>query len=620
MTHRTGRLRRAGVAAVAALTGLAGVALTAGPAGADADFQFTRLFGADRYGTAAAIAADSFGGGAGTVILATGETFPDALAGNYLAGLEGAPILLTTRDALPEVTANAIDDLGATRVVILGGVAAVSQAVENQVDAMPAGGGTIEVERVYGADRYGTAAAIANEAGVDAVGSVNGDRTAIVATGQQFPDALAGGPVSYAAGLPTILTEAGTLTKAAADALDGLGIENVVLLGGTAAVSQKVEDDIKAMGIDVARLAGADRAETATKIADFGMEDVFDGGALFDGAHVNLARGDRFPDALTGGPHGGEDIAPILLALSPDVLGTSTCTWLEDNAATLQTGHIFGGVAAISTAVENEAERCAGAPAAIDVSPQSSTAAFGTNANPDSPDLTVTVTNTAGDEVTLANNDVRYRVYRQAAGSSASCTTSPGGDPVAVGGSTASGSEATVSYVAPADPTGNTGDTVRDCVVVFYDANGNGSLDAGELVTVATVTYTDETGPATLDLTSADTTLAYGEDTAITGTVEDQTGTAVNGAPIRWEVYRNGSTSAAEVGTATTNASGEFTIAYTGPNTDANDRVVACVNDPATTGCDVEFGSGGSIVSVGDTPADTILIRWRDVTTATAID
>lgn len=620
MTHRTGRLRRAGVAAVAALTGLAGTALTAGPARADADFAFTRLFGADRYGTAAAIATGSFPEGADTVILATGETFPDALVGNYLAGVEGAPILLTTRDALPEVTADAIEDLGAARVVILGGVAAVSETVEDQVDAMPAGGGTIEVERVYGADRYATAAAIANEAGVDAVGNVNGDRSAIVATGEQFPDALAGGPVSYAAGLPTILTQATTLTPTAADALDGLGIENVVLLGGTAAVSQQVEDDIKAMGIDVTRLAGADRAETATKIADFGMDDVFDGGPLFDATHVNLARGDRFPDALTGGPHGGEDTAPILLALSPDVLGTSSCTWLEDNAPTLQTGHIFGGVAAVSGAVENEAEGCAGAPAAIDVSPQTATAAFATPEDPNSPQFTVTVTNSAGDPVTLANDDVRYRVYRQAAGSSASCTTTPGGDPVAAGGSTASGSTATFTYTGPQDPSAGSGDTIRDCVVVFYDANGNGTLDAGELVTVATVTYTDETGPATLDLTSADTTLAYGDTTAITGTVEDQTGTAVSGAAIRWEVYRNGSTSAAEVGTATTDTSGAFTIAYTGPNADANDRVVACVDDPATTGCDVEFGSGGTIVSVGDTPADTILIRWRDLTSAAAVD
>ena len=95
----------------------------------------TRIWGSDRYSTSAATSRLSFAGGAGTVYLASGTQFPDALAGGAIGGWLGSPILLTSRTSLPSSVLTEINRLNATRVVILGGTAAVSDTVERQVAA-----------------------------------------------------------------------------------------------------------------------------------------------------------------------------------------------------------------------------------------------------------------------------------------------------------------------------------------------------------------------------------------------------------------------------------------------------------------------------------------------------
>ena len=70
----------------------------------------------------------------------------------------------------------------------------------------------------------------------------------------------------------------------------------------------------------------------------------------FDGAHVNLARGDDYPDALAGGPHAGEELSPVLLTSSSTVLGPMTRAWLTMHSSTLLDGHLFGGTSAMNCA------------------------------------------------------------------------------------------------------------------------------------------------------------------------------------------------------------------------------------------------------------------------------
>lgn len=361
------KLRRLAVALLAAATATAGLLPLGGaPAGAVAGFSWDRLDGQDRFDTARRIAVDTFGQ-ANTVLLARADLFPDALSGSYLAGSTdtGAPILLTEVNRLPQATNEALATLGTERVILLGGPAAISAAVEAELRSR-----NFDVERVGGRDRFETSQQIAERLGSTNVGQVDGDRTAIVASGRNFPDALAGGPLGFASRLPTLLTDTNSLPQPTRNALTNLSIRRVFLLGGTAAVSANVESQLREMGITVERLGGANRQGTAVIIAETAIDRLG-----FDDTHVNLARGDHFADALSGGPHAGDESnrgsepgaapAPIVLALSPTILSAETRDFLTNRSSTLRDGHIFGGTAAISDAVADEAARAAGAGRAV---------------------------------------------------------------------------------------------------------------------------------------------------------------------------------------------------------------------------------------------------------------
>lgn len=368
---KKGYFRRAGVAALASLTAVVGLVPLATGAGAATGFVWTRFGGADRYETARLVAQSRFVT-ADTVLLAVGDPFPDALAGNFLAGNVGAPILLTTKESLHAQARTGLANLRAKNVVILGGTDAVSAQVQTDLQNTTSTaqvGGPIVVRRVGGTDRFHTARLLATDSATT-VGFVNGLRTAIVATGTTFPDALAGGPLAWAGKLPILLTEGGaaTLNSNVAPALQSLNIQHVIVLGGESVIPASAVTAIQqARGgsptITTVRLGGADRTETARLIADYAVSELG-----FSKTHVNLARGDDFPDALVGGPHGGIEKAPIILAVNPTTLSTSANTgaarYLSDNQPTLLNGDIFGGLLAISQAVEDQSKNIAGGGAA----------------------------------------------------------------------------------------------------------------------------------------------------------------------------------------------------------------------------------------------------------------
>jgi putative cell wall-binding protein len=314
---------------------------------ASTNFAFTRLAGADRYDTARVIAERTFGTSSG-VMLATGERFPDALAGAYAAGLAGGPILLTTSNSLTPTTATALHDLQTAKIAILGGPQAVSAAVENDLVARG-----YQVVRLGGVDRYDTARIIAEFAGTDFIGTIGGRRVALVAGGEDphFPDALSGSPMADAQHYPTLLTKTATLSDAARRGLSDLGIGDVFVLGGPAAVSDNVVAQIQGMGITVQRLGGKDRTDTAVQVANFERDNL-----QFSTSHVELARGDLFPDSLSGGPHAGHERAPVLLTEDPGTLGPYTSNWLAGHAGPLADGHIFGGDEAITPSTQSQAE------------------------------------------------------------------------------------------------------------------------------------------------------------------------------------------------------------------------------------------------------------------------
>jgi len=303
-----------------------------------------QLAGGDRYATAARIAQETFDA-APTVVLASGaaRNFADALTGNYLAGAEDAPILLTEPGSLPAATQSALTALGSDRVVIVGGPTAVSTAVEEQLALLG-----YDVDRLGGADRYATAAMVASEVGDSAaevpVGELDGQRTAILGNGQDFPDILAAGPISYAEQFPIMITRPGSLPAATRAVLQNLEIERVIIVGGPAAVSARVQRELEGVVDDVDRIGGTTRFSTAVLLAEFAY-DVLD----FDDAHIELARSDDFADALAGGAHAGTHRAPIVLTL-PAALHPVTRDFIAARSGTLTSGHSFGGPEAVSDA------------------------------------------------------------------------------------------------------------------------------------------------------------------------------------------------------------------------------------------------------------------------------
>lgn len=361
--HQLRRRRRTAVTLSVALAAL-GLAIVA-PVSAVEDVESVRIAGKDRFETAAKIASAAFPTGSNTVLVASGRAYPDALAGAAL----GLPLLLTERDELPAATTVALDDLDPDTVMILGGTAAVSQNVEDGIESLG-----YAVTRIAGADRYETAADIAESIGADNVNALDGMPTAIIATGLGFADALAGGPIatgdSSNDAFPILLVS-DEVPESTSAALDALGIEQVIILGGSAAVSPSVEADLKDQtGNDAVRLAGENRYSTAVDIAEFAIESLD-----FPAEEVLLASGLVFADALAGGPLGGVRQAPMLLT-DPAQLSSETEAFLVDHADTIETVIALGGTAAVSQGALDAAEAAAETPPetrtneTLDVTPQ----------------------------------------------------------------------------------------------------------------------------------------------------------------------------------------------------------------------------------------------------------
>ena len=89
----------------------------------------SRIAGADRYATAAAVSRAHFKAGVAVAYLATGQNFPDALSGSAAAGSRGGPVLLVNRDGIPSATATELARLKPGRIILLGSGSAISDRV-----------------------------------------------------------------------------------------------------------------------------------------------------------------------------------------------------------------------------------------------------------------------------------------------------------------------------------------------------------------------------------------------------------------------------------------------------------------------------------------------------------
>lgn len=290
-----------------------------------------RLSGKDRFGTAAAICRE-YWSYSNFVILASSNNFPDALAGVTLAyGLE-APILLTEKDYINPAAMAEIQRLDSSNIIILGGTGAISSKVETTLKK------TYNVYRIYGADRIKTAVAIGDE-----IIQSSDNHLVFLTTGANYPDALSIGPIAADYGCPILFSDKNVLSADTKNAILKWGIENVFIIGGTGAISKSVEDQLKAMGQNVARISGEDRYETSLKIADEFLENM-------DPDYITIATGANFPDALAAGP-----LAAVKNSLMLLVNNSSSNTDLKNFISSNNFGNMYtiGGTGVISDAQMN---------------------------------------------------------------------------------------------------------------------------------------------------------------------------------------------------------------------------------------------------------------------------
>jgi putative cell wall-binding protein len=152
-------------------------------------------------------------------------------------------------------------------------------------------------ERVAGADRRATAAKVADRT-LMALRAVNRvyDRTVLLSGQEGWADALVGGALSAKKGWPLLLTERSTLSTETSAAIAAMDVNRVFVLGGSGTVSDGIVGGLKAKGITVERLAGADRYTTALAVAAKGA---YYGMSWYS---VAVASGSSYADAIASGP------------------------------------------------------------------------------------------------------------------------------------------------------------------------------------------------------------------------------------------------------------------------------------------------------------------------------
>jgi uncharacterized repeat protein (TIGR02543 family) len=281
-----------------------------------------------------------------TVVIATGQDFPDALAAAPLAGACRSPVLLTQASSVPAATLAEIERLGATRAIVIGGPGVVTPAAVSQVAA--AVGGASRVERIYGADRYATAAAVTAK-----ILSVHPaiDHTFFLATGTDYPDAMAAGADAWATVRPILLTNGATVPAATLNAVSSLSATRVVVLGGTGVVPEPAVTAVKARMLAPkasVRLAGTNRYETACAVAEWAGDN-----EGLSWTTVGVATGANYPDALGAGPVSAARSGNVLL-VEPTRLPDATAAILDEHKATVMDAMLFGGDGAISASVRAE--------------------------------------------------------------------------------------------------------------------------------------------------------------------------------------------------------------------------------------------------------------------------
>ncbi|HEY0869613.1 MAG TPA: cell wall-binding repeat-containing protein [Acidothermaceae bacterium] len=290
-----------------------------------------RIAGSDRFATAVAASVSTFPAtaSASAVVLASGDSYPDALVGVTLTASLDAPLLLTSGATLPSATKNEIVRVlpaGGT-VYLLGGTASVPNSIAAQLATMG-----YHTTRYAGADRFGTALAVA--------AALGNPSTVMLVDGSTFADALAAGPAAAHVHAAVLLTNGSSLP--AADAAYLAAHHGTVYGIGTAGHTADPAA-IPVFGV------GSSSSTSAAVAAKFFTAPTA----------VGIATSGSFPDALAGGAQVAHLGGPLLLN-SAGAIENQVGSYLTAHAPTITLARIYGGTSGISAAVSDAARSALG--------------------------------------------------------------------------------------------------------------------------------------------------------------------------------------------------------------------------------------------------------------------
>lgn len=286
-----------------------------------------RLFGDSRVQTSIDISKEAYQE-AKTVVLVGYNGEVDALTGGIFAKSQDAPLIFAHKNNLKEIKQRLVA-LKTEKIYVLGGESVFSKELFDEFKLY-------NPSRIKGANRFETAVRIAQES----IGSTS-DKAFLALGIGIYADALAIGPIAAKNQRPIFLTEKNKLPKETRDALLGMKVKEIEILGGPGAVSPAIEKELEKMNIKVNRTKGNTREETAIAIGQkFNLNP----------KNIVIANGYRYTDAVVAGYFAAQKDA-VLLLTNTDKIEKSVLDYIGKNKVDL---FVLGGMDVIGPGVTKQ--------------------------------------------------------------------------------------------------------------------------------------------------------------------------------------------------------------------------------------------------------------------------
>lgn len=193
--------------------------------------KVVRLGGNDRYETNIKIVNSANVKEGTPIVIANGESFPDALSISSTSAYNGYPIFITPPNSMPKVVEEKIKEIKPSKIYIIGGKDSVSDSIESKLKET-----SKDIVRIQGKDRYETSMNICKYFG-------EGSDSIAIASGEAFPDALSGSAVAAKLKASIIITDEANADKVK-NYVDSQKFQKVIILGGEGAVSKAIEKSL----------------------------------------------------------------------------------------------------------------------------------------------------------------------------------------------------------------------------------------------------------------------------------------------------------------------------------------------------------------------------------------